>query len=233
MGPEIPITSLPFHTLLIPLMYISGLLLFFGIFTRVAAGIGFFILLLSTMVYGDYILTYFNYYGEYLALLIWGSYSFSLDNVFFGISQLVKKYKNIELFLIRVTYGISVMYPAITIKFLHPAVIEDIAVRYHLNQIHWLFPSDPLLISLGTGMAQVVVGLMIIFGFQTRLASTITFFLYGLSVLYFKEAVWPHLILLALALYLVINNGGKITIDQWVYTTFFEKKRLKTSSKKR
>jgi uncharacterized membrane protein YphA (DoxX/SURF4 family) len=230
MGPEIPINSLPLQSIILPLLYFCGILLLFGVLTRLAALLGLFLLLLTTVVYGDYIITYLNYYGEYIALLVWGSYAFSVDNTFFGISRYVKKYRDIELLIIRVTYGISVMYPALTIKFLHPEVIVDIATRYHLTQIHWLFPSDPLLISLGTGMAQVLVGVMIVVGFQTRLASVITFFLYALSVVYFKEAVWPHYILLTLALYLVINNGGKLTVDEYFWQRFFRKKK---SAKKR
>lgn len=235
MGPEIPLSSLPFSFLLLPFLYATGILLLFGLFTRIAATIGLGILLLTTYVYGEYVITYLNYFGEYIALIIFGSYAFSLDNKFFGISTLVKKYQNLELFLIRVTYGISVMYPAVTIKFLHPAVIVDIATRYKLAEIHWLFPSDPLLISLGTGIAQVLVGAMIIIGFQTRLASLITFFLYGLSILYFKEAVWPHYILLSLALYLVVNNGGKWTLDKYFSTLVFvpKEKKLKIKKKKK
>jgi hypothetical protein len=37
-----------------------------------------------------------------------------------------------------------------------------------------------------------------------------------MSILFFKEVVWPHYILLALSLYLVINNGGDWTLDRWI-----------------
>lgn len=168
-------------------------------------------------------ITYFNYYGELIALILFGSYVLSVDNKLFGVSRLATKYKDLEILLIRVTYGISVMYPAITLKLFHPAVIIDIVNKYHMNQIHWLFPQDPLLISLGTGLAQIAVGLMIVFGFETRFASFVTFLLYLLSVMFFKEAVWPHYILLALALYITINGGGRLTIDRAI-ESFIEKR---------
>lgn len=177
--------------------------------------------------------TYLNYYGELIALVIFGSYVLSVDNKLFGISPLVKKYQNLEILLIRITYGISVMYPAITLKIFHPAVIVEIVNKYHMNQIHWLFPQDPLLISLGTGLAQIVVGLLIIVGFETRYASFVTFWLYLLSVLFFKEAVWPHYILLALALYLTINNGGNLTLDNWVGKILEKKSEKNQKIKKR
>lgn len=216
LGPEIPITSIFGGNLLIPVLYACGALLLFGIFTRVVATIGFIMLLLTSWVYGDYMITYFNYFGEFLALIFFGSYFFSIDNKLFGASKFIKKYKNIEILLIRVTYGISVMYPAITLKLLHPAVIVEIVNEYHMNQIHWLFPQDPLLISLGTGLAQILVGIMIIIGFETRLASFATFLLYLGSIFFFKEAVWPHYVLLALAFYLVLNNGGTLTVDNYI-----------------
>lgn len=99
---------------------------------------------------------------------------------------------------------------------MHPIIIVEIEKQYHLSQIGWLFPQDPLLISLGTGLAQITVGLFIIIGFETRLSAFLTLLLYVGSIIFFKEAVWPHYILLALAFYLVINNGGGFTIDEFV-----------------
>lgn len=220
MGPEISLASLaipPFlYPAIISLMYLAGICLLVGFFTRFAAAVFLILLAAATKVYGQYIITYLNYYGEVIALIIFGTYFLSVDDKIFKTPKFVEKFKDWELLLIRVTYGISVLYPAITIKLVHPAVIVEIVNKYQINQINWLFPSDPLLISLGTGLAQILVGLMIIVGFETRFASIATFFLYLLSVLFFKEAVWPHYILLALALYLGINNGGKLSLDYWI-----------------
>ncbi|MDP2598307.1 MAG: TQO small subunit DoxD, partial [Candidatus Liptonbacteria bacterium] len=170
----------------------------------------------TTFVYGDHILTYFNYFGVLIAFIFFGSRIFSLDKLVSGAKGLAEKYRGWDIALIRITYGISVIYPAIMIKILHPIIMVEIAKKYHLADIRWLFPSDPLLISLGTGLTQIAVGLFIILGFGTRLSSFATFILYVLSIIYFKEAVWPHYILLALALYLVINDGGKLTVDEWL-----------------
>lgn len=160
--------------------------------------------------------TYFNYFGEFLALIIFGSRYSSLDKILFKAKKIKNKIKEYEIPLIRITYGISVLYPAISIKILHPVIIVEIVNQYHLNQVNWLFPQDPLLISLGTGLAQILVGLCLIFGFETRLNSFITLLLYAGSIFYFKEAVWPHIVLLALALYFVINNGGGFTLDELI-----------------
>jgi uncharacterized membrane protein YphA (DoxX/SURF4 family) len=216
LGPEIPLTSLPFGLVLKPLLYILGVMLALGIWSEITGAISFILLILATFVYRNYMITYFNYFGEFFVLMFFGSRIFSLDRIFHNIKEVAKKYHNLELAIIRITYGISVIYPAITYKLLHPAVIINIVNQYHLNQIHWLFPHDPLLISLGAGLTQIAVGIFIIFGFETRLSTLITFILMSMSVLFFKEAVWPHYILLALALYLIINNGGKYGLDQYI-----------------
>ena len=216
LGPEIPLASIPLGLALKPVMYVLGGMLLFGFYSELAGALSLVILVLATWVYKDYMLSYFNYLGEFVALILFGSRTFSFDRMFYGVKAWGEKYRKYELALIRITYGISVLYPAIVYKLIHPEVIIDIVNRYNLTQFHWLFSSDPLLISLGTGLAQVVVGICLIFGFETRLNTLITFILMTMSVLFFKEAVWPHWILLALAFYLMINNGGELSLDHYI-----------------
>lgn len=223
LGPEIYLSTFPVDSLIQILLYITGALLVLGLFSEIAGAISLAIILIATYIYKDYILTYFNYFGEFVALILFGGGWLSLDNLLRGVNKLREKYKQWEILIIRVTYGISILYPAITIKLLHPTIIIEIVNRYGLNNINWLFPNDPLLISLGTGLAQVAVGTALILGFQTRLNTLITFILMVLSVIFFKEAVWPHYILLALAGYLVINNGGRISLDNFIHRKFYAK----------
>ncbi len=225
LGPEIPLSSFPLGAVIQYGLYIVGTLLVFGFLSEFAGLVSFLIMFAATWVYKDYMLTYFNYFGEFAALLFFGSRIFSIDKLLFGAKKITEKFKEYEIAILRVTYGISVLYPAITVKLVHPQVVIDIASRYHLNQIHWLFPQDPLLISLGTGITQIIVGLCIIVGFETRLNAFVTFILYVLSILFFKEVVWPHYILLALAFYLVTNDGGKFTLDNLI-GRWFKSRRL-------
>jgi uncharacterized membrane protein YphA (DoxX/SURF4 family) len=226
LGPEIPIVSLPFAFIIKPALYVLGFMLIIGFWSEVAALLSLVILFIATYVYKDYMLSYINYLGEFVALIFVGSRIFSIDRVFYHRKFWVEHYQKYEVALIRITYGISVIYPAIVYKLMHPEVIVDIVTRYNLTQFHWLFPADPLLIALGTGIAQVVVGTCIILGFETRLNALITFTLMVLSVLFFKEAVWPHYILLALALYLMINNGGEWSLDHY-FEEWNKKRKLK------
>lgn len=216
LGPEIPLSSIPGGHYFTIALYVLGALMVLGFFSRIAGTGAMIITLLATWAYKDYMLTYFNYFGEFAALALWSSYVFSIDRLRDKAKIVAGKIRRWEAVILRVTYGVSVLYPAISIKILHPAIVIEIVKQYHLADIRWIFPPDPLLISLGTGLTQIAVGLAIIVGFETRLNSLITFTLYIMSILYFKEAVWPHYILLALAAYLFINNGGGWTVDLWL-----------------
>jgi uncharacterized membrane protein YphA (DoxX/SURF4 family) len=213
LGPEISIFSLPLGSVIRILLFVLGIMLALGVYSEVVGAVSLVIITLATFVWRDYIFTYFNYFGEFLALIFFGSRIFSVDRIMFGLKKLQNNLKKYEVALIRITYGISVLYPAITIKLLHPIIIIQIVNQYHLNQFHWLFPHDPLLISLGAGLTQVLVGTFLILGFETRLSTFITFVLMVLSVIFFQESVWPHVILLALALYLMITGGGEWSLD--------------------
>jgi uncharacterized membrane protein YphA (DoxX/SURF4 family) len=216
LGPEISVFSLPFGGIIHYTLYVLGFFLVVGWYTEIVGVVGLATLLLAAFIYKDYMLTYFNYAGEFLALIFFGSRAFSIDAKRRMKRDISERYQNFEKAIIRITYGISILYPAISIKLLHPWIIIEIVNKYHLNSIHWLFPSDPLLIALGTGLAQVVVGTCLVLGIFTRFNTLITFVLMVMSVLFFKEAVWPHYILLALALYLMINNGGEFGLDRYI-----------------
>lgn len=213
LGPEISVFSLPLGAIIHPALYILGAMLIAGLYAEAAGALGLITLVLAMIVYRDYMLTYFNYFGEFIALLFFGSRTASADGIIRGAKKIPQKYRDLEKAVIRITYGISILYPAISIKLLHPLIIIEIVNTYHLNSIHWLFPSDPLLIALGTGIAQTVVGVCLILGLFTRLNTLITFVLMVMSVFFFREAVWPHYILLALALYLMVTNGGEWGLD--------------------
>lgn len=216
LGPEIPLASIPGGEYWRIPLFIFGALMILGVFSRIAGAGTMIVTLLATFIYRDYMLTYFNYFGEFVVLVLFSSYIFSLDRLRSAGRMVSEKARKWEAVILRITYGISVLYPAISIKLLHPIIMVEIANQYHLTDIHWLFPSDPLLIALGTGITQVVIGLAIIVGFETRINSLITFTLYIMSILYFKETVWPHFILLALSGYLVVNGGGDWTLDEWI-----------------
>jgi uncharacterized membrane protein YphA (DoxX/SURF4 family) len=214
LGPELPVSTLPAANLLAPTLFVTGLMLLFGLFTEVAAAI---LLMLYIAVFaskGPYLITYIEYFGLFILFLLFGADQFSLDHQFFKKVRHPKDHHDTEALITRISYALSLLYVAIGVKLLHPQVVVTIVEQYHLTKYRWLFPGDPLFIALGAGLSQIGLALSFAAGFAVRLSAVASFALIALSLLFFREHVWPHIPLLGMSLYLLLNNGGKFTLDQ-------------------
>ena len=221
-GPELALHTLPFHTILPFVEYLIGFLFLFGLFTEFAALLALVLYFLAVFTHGMYMLTYLNYLGEIVALILFGSRFLSLDRLLFGKLRRFDKLKIYENTIIRVCYGAALLYAAIYVKIIHSQIPLDVVTQYHLNHITWLFPSDPLLIVLGAAIVEVVIAVFIIIGFSTRLTNIILMFYLTLSILFFKEAVWPHYMLYGISLSLLFTGGGALSVDE-ALTPLFSK----------
>jgi uncharacterized membrane protein YphA (DoxX/SURF4 family) len=123
LGPELSIYSMPFSDTFQLLLVIVGIMILFGFLTEIAAIVGLVLFIIATVVYQAYMLTYVNYFGEFLALILFGSRFLSVDQKLFGEAKTTAKRRNWEMLLIRTTYGLSILYPAISIKLMQPNVI--------------------------------------------------------------------------------------------------------------
>lgn len=215
LGPELSLNSLPYGSLIRILFYLASVMILFGLFSRLVGLITFIIFLIAFKVFGVYLLTYFNYLGEILTLLLFGTFFLALDGRIVPKTKVwLEKIRPYESTILRVFYGIALSYAAINIKLLHPILTIDVANIYHLNRFSWLFPNDPILITFGAGLAELAIGAFIIVGFQTRLVVLVSLFYITLSLLFFREAVWPHIMLYGLGFSLLINNGGPLSMDK-------------------
>ena len=170
-----------------------------------AAAAGILIFIGSFFVYGPYVFTYLNYLGELVVLLLFGMRVFSVDRMLFGPLRRFAYFEKYETVIVRVMYGLALIYAGITVKLLHPDLTVTVVNTWHLTKFHWLFPSDPLLVTLGAGIVEMVIGLFIIFGFEMRLTVLISLFYITLSLLYFRELVWPHLLLYGISFNLMVQ----------------------------
>ncbi|MBI3619307.1 hypothetical protein HY213_04735 [Candidatus Peregrinibacteria bacterium] len=214
LGPELSLAMLPLATVLrFVLFMLSGMLLL-GIGTEIAAAVTLVLFGVAGWIFGWYMITYANYLGEILVLVLFGARRFSLDEQWIGSLKRFPELRRFESTIARVCYGIALCYAAITIKFLHPELTVMVANQYHLTQFHWLFPSDPLLLTFGAGLAELAIGIFIILGFELRLALGISLFSITLSLLFFGESVWPHLMLYGISLRLFFGEE-RCTVDQF------------------
>jgi len=224
-------------------LYVIGFLILFGFCTRVAAFVALIIFFLSVLRYGSYMLTYTNYLGEILITLILGGGAWSLDakrllrvcdlkqncaeknpggggrsakrNGAKGFwkdsfADLIKKLEPYAFPIARVGFGVSIVFAAFYAKFLHSTLALDTIAQYHLtNYFHF----DPLFIVLGALIIESLVGLFFILGVEVRWTAIFFLFWLALSLLYFGEAVWPHLILLGLNLAFLLHGYDRYSLE--------------------
>lgn len=219
-GPELPLaTALPTgwaETASVFLM-ILGALILVGCLTRIVALVG--IVLFGYMVvhYHLYMLTYANYLGEMLLALILGGGMWSLDRQISllrainapleRVGMLFEKY---SFFILRLLFGASVFFASFYAKFLHSNLALDTVADYHLTDY---FHFTPLFLVLGAFLVEAVIGACFFLGFQVRFAAILFTFFLTLSILFFGEAVWPHIILFGVNFALFAHGYDKYTLE--------------------
>jgi len=223
LGPELSIDSFPFSGIVRIILFTISIMVALGFLTELAALAGIVLFVAGFFAFGGYMFTYFNYLGELIVLLLFGMRIFSIDKYIFGPLRHLQFFEKYETAIVRVMYGFALFYAGITVKLLHPDLTLLVVNNWHLTQFHWLFPSDPLLVTLGTGIVESLMGLFIIFGFELRLTVFISLFYITLSLFYFKELVWPHLLLYGISLNILLQPEI-FTIDHILFSRHRKKK---------
>lgn len=222
LAPELPLSAMPHPVVVRAIMLAAGWMLAVGLMTELAAALMIVLFSGAVAAYGSYLVTYVNYLGEFLALAFFGSRFWSFDALLLGKQTMLEHLKHYEGTIIRVLFGVSLIWTAVAVKLLHPELTIRVVNEWHLTQFHLLFPSDPRLLVLGAGITEIVIGLFIIFGFEMRMTVFISLFYLTLSLLYFREDVWPHLLLYGVSLCLLVVPEH-FTFDRFLLRKAHEK----------
>lgn len=216
LGPELSLVSLPGGAIIRFLLFVLAVMIFLGFFTEFAAATGLLIFFYMTYFSQGYMMTYANYFGELLVLFLFGSRFFSLDLLFFGkrtLFSFLEKYRSLEIPIVRILYGIALIYAGYTIKFVHEILSIEVYNQYHLvNFFH--APAD--FIAAGAGLSEIVIGTFILLGFAQRITTLISLIFITLSILYFREMLWPHFMLYGISFSIIINSADKFTLDRYI-----------------
>lgn len=207
-GPELPLADFnpSLASFIQTALYLSGVLILLGIWSRSSALLALLVFAFSIAQYGTYMLTYANYVGEILVVLFLGSGLFALESA----SKISKKIESYAFLILRVTFGISVAFAALYAKFIHSNLALETVTQYNLTNF---FPFDPLFIVLGAGIIETLIGLFFIIGFEIRHTALFFMFWIFLSLLYFGEAVWPHLVLVGVNVALFFWGYDRLTLQ--------------------
>jgi uncharacterized membrane protein YphA (DoxX/SURF4 family) len=161
-------------------------------------------------------LTYADYLGAMLTSLAVGNSIFALDayvhHRYPRVFQNTLRWMERHAFLmLRIAFGVSLIFASTYAKFLHAQLAIDTVVLYNLTNF---FPFDPPFIVLGAFAIELLAGIFIMSGIEIRFASLFLLFWLILSLLYFGEAVWPHVILFGGVITLFMHGYDKHTL-QW------------------
>jgi uncharacterized membrane protein YphA (DoxX/SURF4 family) len=212
LGTEIPFETLGSPAFLQLTAFLAGTLLVSGVLAEGGAVLGIVLWAVAAGRYGTYMMSYATYVGAFIALLLWGGGMFSWNP---WRRSKKKPAAGLETAMIRVGYGTALLWAAVSVKLLHPILPLTVVTNYHLTRFSFLFPQDPLLVTLGATVAELIIGLFILLGFQTRLIIGISLFYITLSLFYFGEAIWPHLILYGASCYL-LAAPQRFSLDAWL-----------------
>jgi uncharacterized membrane protein YphA (DoxX/SURF4 family) len=200
------------------LLYSLGLLLCVGLWTRLSGAITAAVFTVGIIYHGSYMLTYTNYLGEAVVSMILGGGMWSLDHYrthhSSHIHALAHRLEPYAFPLLRALFGISVIYAAYFAKFMHSQLALDVIAHYHLTDF---FPFPPLFTVLGASIVEVLIGLFIVFGFEIRHTALFFLFWIGLSLVYFGESVWPHLVLVGVLIALFCHGYDKYSFQGYFF----------------
>ncbi len=215
-GPELPLSgfSPALATALRAALFVGGFMVLVGYRSRIGAAIGLGVFVVAAFAFQGYMLTYANYLGEMIVILILGSGRASLDGLLgrakAGGAIMLEKY---SFPILRVLFGISLFYASFYAKFLHSNLAIDTVNVYHLTRY---FPFAPLFVVLGAFLVETTIAAFFFFGIEVRFTSLVFTAFLTASILFFGEAVWPHIILFGVTITLFLHGYDKWTLGSWV-----------------
>ena len=202
-GPELPFTALfgAYTPIATAAIVSSGSLLIARSWTRVAMLVV--ILTFAAGVYatGSYMLTYAEYLDAFAMMFLLEAASQKSTSGILGtfISRSGQAIKPYRFAILRILFGIALVYASVYAKLLHPTLTLMVIEQYHLTS-YWLFGAfEPHFLVLGAAFIELLCGIFFIVGFEIRHTSLFVLFWLTLSLLFFGESVWPHIIIFGLA----------------------------------
>ena len=213
-GPELPLVDIfgsaaPLWSIL---FVISGILITIGLFARYASIVPLIAFLAMFVQYGTYSLTYINYLGEIVLVMILGSGAYSVDSRIF--KQKESRLEEWAFPTLRVLFGISLIYASVYAKLIFSNLALSTVVEYGLDQY---FPFDPMFIVLGAMIVEIILGVFYIIGVDIRFTSVFLMTFLTMSLVFFGETVWPHYVIYGVAIALLLHGYDKYTLESWLF----------------
>lgn len=112
--------------------------------------------------------------------------------------------------IMRILFGISLIYASLYAKLIHGALALEVVTKYHLT--HY-FPFDPIFLVLGAMLIEILIGIFFLIGFEIRFTSLFFLVFLSMSLVFFGESVWPHIILIGTAIAMFLHGYDRYTFS--------------------
>lgn len=222
-GPELPFETLygSWSGIVQMIFYIIGFVMLVGLYSRTAGLIGLIFFVTGIVQYGSYMTTYTNYLAELLLLILVGGHRYviaeeesiwSKPKSFFN--YLTKQYGEFSFLILRVGFGISLIYAAVYAKILHNQLAIAVVQDFDLVTV---FGFSAEFIVFGAAIIEILLGIFFILGLEIRFTAIVLNVFLTLSLFYFGEAVWPHIILIGIPIAFFCYGYDKYSLEGFFF----------------
>jgi uncharacterized membrane protein YphA (DoxX/SURF4 family) len=167
---------------------------------------------------GTYMLTYTNYFGEILAMLL-GLHGTKRSS-FAVFDSLARKYSKYTFPVLRICFGISLIDASLYAKVFHNVLALQVAslpLAGHAHSLAYYLGFEPHFVVLGAAIIELIAGLLFILGIEIRHTALFLLFWLSLSLWYFGESVWPHLILFGVLGAFVLHGYDRYSLEGYFF----------------
>jgi len=232
-GPELPLASSfgSWSGVITGILITIGILITLGVYARIAALVALILYAFAVWHHGWYMLTYTNYLGEILVLLILGVHhgigpaeNTNQSGFFPGLRRMYERVASTlapySMLLLRVCFGVSLLYASLYAKILHnnlALLVAELPLAGHTHGIAYYFGLEPHFMVLGAAIIEIVIALFFIFGIEIRFTALFLEFWLSLSLMYFGEVVWPHVILIGIPIAFICYGYDKYSLEGFFF----------------
>jgi len=233
-GPELPLVATwgAYTPLVAAFLAILGVLLVAGVFVRTAAIGAILLYAVNVYLHGSYMLTYTNYLAEIIVLLLMGAESgrqargaHAMTALQERLARFAHKARPYAFLILRVGFGFALFYASFYAKFLHDNLALDVAqgtgilptVLTHAYTVAQALGFEPHFLVVGAGIVEFVIALFFMLGIEIRFTALFLEVWLALSLWYFGEVVWPHLILIGIPIAFIMYGYDKYSIEGWLF----------------
>lgn len=212
-GPEQPLSGFVGAEILKWILIITGVSVVAGFRVRFFGLVSILIWQYGLITEGMHMFTYINYLAEAIAIILLPVQFLTLDKFIYklrGKKPPVESFGKYSLTITRFGFALALLYTAIDVKFLNAALPLEVVNQYELTRF---FPFTPLFIVLGAGLVEILIAVLYGAGLLRRMTTLIFLVFVTLSIIFFKESVWPHYLLLALGVGIFLHEPDPLALD--------------------